>query len=271
MIKIDYVSVDSIVPNQTNPRKISNKQLQSLIKSLQENQEYFEARPIICSSRTGQNVIIAGNQRYLAAKTIGFETVPCIILNNLSEEKEKELVIRDNVSSGEWNLDMLKEWDADLLEKWGLEIEFPEEIVSQEGEDDAPGEPIQPRTVPGDLYELGDHRLLCGDSSILNDLEKLIGQEKINLLFTDPPYGVSIGEKNKMLNSFQKAGRNLSDIKDDSLSSEELYEKLKISFSNAKMFMAPDASFYVTAPQAGNQSNMVIPRRISLLSNQSSL
>lgn len=106
-----------------NPRVIKKKQFDILCKSIQDNKEYFEARPLILSDRTGELIIIAGNQRFKAAKELKVKEVPTYLLTGLSEEKEREITIRDNINNGEWEWEQLaNEWDQDKLLDWGLDI-----------------------------------------------------------------------------------------------------------------------------------------------------
>lgn len=120
--KVNYIDISELVLMDKNPRKISKENFERLKKSLQNNKEFFEARPIICSNRTGKNIIIAGNQRYRAAKELGMKKVPCVIMT-LSEEKEKEINIRDNVELGEWDYDILaNEFNEEDLKDWGVNI-----------------------------------------------------------------------------------------------------------------------------------------------------
>ena len=93
--------------------------MERLKTSIKNNKDYFEARPIILSDRTGELVILAGNQRYEAAKAIGMQEVPTFLLSGLTEEKEREIIIRDNVSNGDWDMDILaNEWDVEDLQEW---------------------------------------------------------------------------------------------------------------------------------------------------------
>lgn len=118
--KVEYRRLDELELLENNPRTITKEKMERLIKSIKENKEYFEARPIICSNRTGRNIILAGNQRWRAAKIIGMQEVPTVILEGLDEEKEKEIIIRDNVELGNWDFNILaNEWDENLLEEWG--------------------------------------------------------------------------------------------------------------------------------------------------------
>lgn len=106
-----------------NPRQIKDASFQQLCESLERNQDYFAARPLILSNRTGEEVVIAGNMRLRAAKKIGLKEVPTILLSGLTEEREAEIAIRDNVNNGAWDYDILaNEWDDFPLADWGLDI-----------------------------------------------------------------------------------------------------------------------------------------------------
>ncbi len=178
-----------------NPRTIKKDQFEKLKKSLTDNPDYFEARPIILSNRTGKLVIIAGNQRYKAAKAIGMTEVPTILLEGLSEEREREIVIRDNVENGDWDMDALaNEWNAQDLLDWGVEL--PElEAMTEVVEDTPPevNEEEEPMTKLGQIWQLGNHRLMVGDSTKAEQVAELMEGEKADLLVTDPPYGVDYG------------------------------------------------------------------------------
>ena len=119
--QVEYRPIAELKELPGNPRTIKKDQFEKLKQSIQDNQDYFEARPIILSDRTGELVILAGNQRYKAAKAIGLKEVPTILLPNLTEEREKEIIIRDNVENGDWDWDALfNEWDTDKLQEWGV-------------------------------------------------------------------------------------------------------------------------------------------------------
>lgn len=122
MKEIIYREVEELVLLEDNPRKISDEQMEKLKESIDKNPDYFECRPVILSDRTGELVVIAGNQRVKAATAIGMKAVPTILLSGLTEEREKEIIIRDNVNNGEWDEELLAEWDAALLDDWGVDI-----------------------------------------------------------------------------------------------------------------------------------------------------
>jgi len=123
------------LPN--NPRTIKSDSFQKLCESLKNSPDYFEARPLILSDRTGELIVIAGNQRYEAAKANGLKEVPTYLLSGLTEEKEREIIIRDNVNNGEWNWDALaNEWNAEDLESWGLDVWQPDDFSDKNKEID---------------------------------------------------------------------------------------------------------------------------------------
>ena len=121
--QIEYKPLSELKELPGNPRTIKKDQFEKLKKSLQDNADYFEARPIILSDRTGENIILAGNQRYKAAKALKMEQVPTITLHGLTEAREREIIIRDNVNNGEWDFDELANaWDAMKLDEWGVSV-----------------------------------------------------------------------------------------------------------------------------------------------------
>lgn len=125
--------------------------------------------------------------------------------------------------------------------------------------DDVTEAPKEAVTKPGDLWTLGDHRLLCGSATDPSDVARVMGGGAADVVFTDQPYGVSIGAKNRFLNSFQRAGRNLTDIKDDDLKPETLKDTLLVpAFSLLRTVMAESCTVFVTAPQGGELGMMML-------------
>jgi DNA modification methylase len=133
--------------------------------------------------------------RLKACKEAGMKEVPIIIADNLTEEQQREFLIKDNVSGGEWDWAMLQnEWDTEQLNDWGLDIpNFETETVLEAVEDDfeVPDGGIETDIVLGDLFEIGEHRLLCGDSTDSDSVARLMNGHKADMVFTDPPYGIS--------------------------------------------------------------------------------
>jgi len=137
-------------------------------------------------------VILGGNMRYKACKEAGLKEIP-IIITDLSEDKQREFLIKDNTSGGEWDWEVLaNEWDNEELEAWGLDIpnEKRKDIDAEEDDFDVVL-PQEPKTVLGDVYEIGIHRLICGDSTQTDTFENLMSGELADLVVTDPPYNVA--------------------------------------------------------------------------------
>ena len=202
VLKIEYLPVGTIHLNEKNPRLIRDESFKHLVKSLQESPDLFRARPLLCSDRTGRLVILGGNMRYLAAKELNYTEVPVIILRGLSEDQEKAIIIRDNGLFGEWDFAVLASDCSDLpLEDWGVELPNgwlagSGDVIQDEFDAEAEAEKIiKPITKTGDIWLLGKHRLMCGDSTNVDDVGKLMGPKQGGLLLTDPPYGVNIVRK----------------------------------------------------------------------------
>jgi DNA modification methylase len=185
------VSISQVIPNPTNPRIIKDDKFKKLVKSIEEFPQMLELRPIVVDSNM---VVLGGNMRLKACIAAGLKEVPIIVADNLTEQQQAEFIIKDNVGFGEWDWDLLaNQWDVEALEDWGLELPFDNTPVLEAEEDDyeAPSE-IQTDIVLGDLIEIGNHRLLCGDSTDSDQVAKLVNGQKIDLVFTDPPYGISV-------------------------------------------------------------------------------
>jgi DNA modification methylase len=197
--KIQHVPVAKIKKNPDNPRLIKRSQFKSLCKSLEESPELFKARPILVVPENTHFKILGGNMRFEAAKKLKMASVPVIVMNGLTDEQKRAIAIKDNGAWGEWDFHLLSTQWADLpLSDWGVEL--PKDWLAEPGdvvEDgfDAKAEAekiIEPITKTGDIWLLGKHRIMCGDSTKKTDVEKLMGTATIGLLLTDPPYGVNI-------------------------------------------------------------------------------
>jgi site-specific DNA-methyltransferase (adenine-specific) len=188
------MDINLIKLNDHNPRDITPEQFEKLKKSIQEFPQMLETRPLVIDEN---NVVIGGNMRLRVLQELGYTEVPVKQVTNWTEEQKKEFVIKDNLSYGVWDWEALaNEWDVEQLEDWGLEVlEFDGEDEELEAEEDnyqVPDE-IQTSIVVGDLIEIGEHRLMCGDSTDSDQVAKLMDGEKAELLLTDPPYGIDYG------------------------------------------------------------------------------
>ena len=221
-----------------NPRTIKKEDLDKLTKSI-EKFWVIEWRPFLVSNRTGENIIIWGNQRYEVCKKLGITEVPVHIMEWLTEEEEKEIIIRDNISNWEWDWDILaNEWDKEDLEEWGLDVQF-ETVEPEAVEDDFEvDEGIKTDIVLGDLFEIWPHRLLCWDSTNIDDVNKHMNGEKADMVFTDPPYNTGMWEKNT-------GSTWLNHMFDDNYTDEEWEQFMSDFVSMYSMQMKDDTVCYM--------------------------
>jgi DNA modification methylase len=190
----NMIKLSTIKSNPNNPRVIKDDKFAKLVNSIKEFPKMMELRPMVVNS---DMVVLGGNMRLKALKEAGYKEVPdewVKSAESLTEEEQRRFIIADNVGFGEHDWDMLaNEWDAVELEAWGLDIPSfeTEEVLEAEEDDFDATPPEEPITVLGDLYEIGEHRLLCGDSTDSDQVAKLMNGSKADMVFTDPPYGVN--------------------------------------------------------------------------------
>jgi DNA modification methylase len=190
-MNISKVPISKVKANPNNPRIIKDDKFQKLVKSIQEFPQMLEIRPIVVNE---DMIVLGGNMRLKACLEAGIKEVAIIKATDLTEEQQKEFIIKDNVGFGEWDWnDLANNWDSDKLEEWGLDIPgFEGEVIEAEEDDfSAPEGGIETDIVLGDLFEIGEHRLLCGDSTDSDQVAKLMNGQKADMVFTDPPYGIS--------------------------------------------------------------------------------
>ena len=182
------MKINLIKPNPNNPRVIKDDKFKKLVQSIKDFPQMLELRPIVIDEN---NIVLGGNMRLRACNELGLKDVPTIYAKDLTEEQKKEFIIKDNVGFGEWNWDDLaNEWDEELLVEWGLDlpVSFGEVLEAEEDEFDVHEGGIETDIVLGDLFEIGEHRLLCGDSTDSDAVAKLMNGEKADIAFTSPPY-----------------------------------------------------------------------------------
>ena len=183
--------ITQIKPNPNNPRIIKDNKFKQLVKSIQDFPQMLELRPIVIDEN---NIVLGGNMRLQACQEAGLTDVPVVQAKDLSEEQKKEFIVKDNVGYGEWDWDDLaNNWDVEQLTEWGLDIpNFEPEVLEAEEDDFAvPDGGVETDIVLGDLFEIGEHRLLCGDSTDSDQVAKLMNGQKADMVFTDPPYGMA--------------------------------------------------------------------------------
>lgn len=232
-MEIKMLKLAELIPYEKNPRKNDEavKYVQASIK------EFGFKVPIVVDK---DNVIVAGHTRYKAAKKLKMDEVPCIIADDLSEEQIKAFRLADNKVSEQavWDFDLLSGELDGILDIDMTDFGFSDIVTEEEDAEEDEYEvelPVQPRSKLGDVYQLGRHRLMCGDSTNLTDVEKLMGGNLADMLLTDPPYNVDYEGKTK----------DKLKIENDKMENDDFRQFLVDAFTNADMVMKAGAVFYI--------------------------
>ena len=185
---IKKVKITEVISNPNNPRLIKDDKFKKLVKSIQEFPDMLNVRPIVVNK---DMVVLGGNMRLKAIKEAGIKEINIEIVD-WNEQQQKEFIVKDNVGYGEWDWDDLaNNWDAEELTDWGLDIpNFDAKVLEAEDDDFKIANEIHTEFVYGDIIEIGEHRLLCGDSTNPEHIDKLMNGRKADLVLTDPPYGI---------------------------------------------------------------------------------
>ena len=257
-LEIVYLSPHELKPYEGNTRKHVPDDIEQIKASIEA--DGFNDPIGIWGE---ENLIVEGHGRQIAALEMGLDRVPCIRLDHLTDTQRRDYAIRHNRTAelSGWDFGKLEEEIA-RLEIEGVDLsglKFDLDALNGGGnpeinivEDEPPEPPETPIAKLGDIWQLGRHRLMCGNSTNSEAWVKLMDGEKADMVFTDPPYGVAIGDKNATLNSVQPSGRCCENIEGDTMSEAELYEMLKSAFINVRENCADDACYFVTSPQGGS-------------------
>jgi DNA modification methylase len=250
-MQIQEVEVSKLIPYAKNSRTHDDAQVAQLAASIKE---FGWTNPILVDGDKG---VIAGHGRLLAARKLGYDKVPVIELKHMTEAQKRAYVIADNklaLNAG-WDnnflaleLQDLKDQDFDLsllgFDDKELDALLSPEIVDGLTDEDAvPDTPIEPKTKLGDIYILGNHRLMCGDSTSIDDAEKLMGGLLADLVFTDPPYNVDYSGR---------GANNLGTIKNDNMSADDFEQFCRDIFTTYSAIMKPLACIYVCHPDSAS-------------------
>tara|TARA_Y100001938_G_scaffold135340_1_gene196883 strand:- start:941 stop:2116 length:1176 start_codon:yes stop_codon:yes gene_type:complete len=241
-MKIELAAIDTIKPYPNNPRKLSDIAIEKVAKSIKE---FGFRQPIVVDK---DKVIVVGHTRYRASKKLGYKQVPITIAENLTKEQINAYRIADNRTNEE------AKWDDELLKTELKELDYKDFDLKMTGFDDkqindllfeekqgltdddaVPDTPEEPITKLGDIWQLGKHRLLCGDSTMEKNINDLFGEQKADLYLTDPPYNVDYVGKTK----------DALKIQNDKQSDEEFTAFLTKAFTHAANILKLGASFYI--------------------------
>ena len=265
-MNIEQMKLADIIPYAGNAKKHDDRQIKNVMESIKQ---FGVVQPLVVDK---DNVLIIGHCRLIASKRLKLKEVPVVRLEDLSEDEAQKLRLLDNkLNESEWDFDLLAEQipeldftDYDI--DWGIDLDDD----AQEGEveeDEIPEVPEEPRAKVGDLYELGDHRLICGDSTDADVIGRLMDGAKINMIFTDPPYGMNLdtdysGMKNHLDFAKEKGvknGKKYAQGKVDEFHPEMINACLKIDAK--EMFLWGADYFAELLPNKNNGSWIVWDKR----------
>jgi DNA modification methylase len=250
--KLEKRNLQDLKPHAKNPRQFTEKGMKDLEKSI--NSIGF-MQPININQ---DGTILSGHARTLKLKEMGEIEVDVYVPDRLlTPKQEEEVLVRANANTaGQWDFEILaNEFDIDEINEWGLEVPDMEVEELEAKEDDFDGEPpVNPKTVLGDLYEIGEHRLLCGDSTIIDNVEKLMGGGFADMVFTDPPYNTGMTSKTqaggnpntlRKGNGKKSGSTRLSHMFDDDYTDEEWNKFLNDFINSYFLFVKDDSVCYI--------------------------
>jgi len=231
-MKIENADINTIKPYENNPRKLKDSAIEKVAMSLKE---YGFRQPIVVDK---DRIIVVGHTRYRASKKLGFKEVPITIADNLTPEQINAYRIADNrtAEESEWDNELLKMEIKDLeskdfkLDLLGFNEDQLNDMLFEEkqgltDEDEVPEAPEEPISKLGDIWKLGNHRVMCGDSTMLDDIDKLTEKQKPDMIFTDPPYNVA----------FNGRSGKFDVIKNDNLEESEFNNFIDTILGNLKL------------------------------------
>lgn len=274
------IRLGDIIPWDLNPRMSNRAEAERLIKS---EKRWGQPQPFSISpfDADGKVQLYDGHQRFSSWITVYGEDYEVSASQSdyfLNEDERLEYVVTMHASAtGSWDWQKLSSFpapklielgfDETLKKQYDFDANNIKELLNSEQVEAVDAEAQTERAdellkkwgvVDGDLWKCGNHLLLCGDSAKREDVSRVMGSDKATLLFTDPPYGVSIGDKNKFLNKFQNSGRVLTSIESDDATAEDLGDMLLQVFTLSKEFLAEDCSIFVCSPQGGSLGMMMM-------------
>lgn len=281
IIQTQMISIGSLSPNTgqikglpKNPRFIKDDRYHKLKQSIADNPEMLALRELVVVPHKRGFVTIGGNMRLRACMELGYKEMPCkVVPSDMTVDQMKAFVIKDNVGFGAWDIDDLaNEWDIGDLDDWGLDdvlsqLDKEGEGGAGEGEGDGDAAEMVDKAEElnqvwqcesGQLWQIGEHRLIIGDCTDAATVARLMGGELADLTLTDPPYGVSYADKNQFLNEFDKGNKVQSEIENDHLGIDDIKPIWLMAFTNAYDNSTMKASFYSFMPQGGDQMMMMM-------------
>ena len=248
-LKIEYVNINNIKPYKKNPRK-NEKAIPYVMESIKQ---FGFKNPVILDK---DNVIVAGHTRIESAKRLGITEIPCIYADDLTDEQIKAFRLADNkvAEIADWDIDLLDPELDDILNidmtdfGFDLDLDLEDEEEKEIIEDEVPEVPEEPKAKLGDIYQLGNHRLMCGSALVKEDVEKLLDNNKCELTFTDPPY-----QLDTQGGGILKSANSMKQIKENGVDSFEPSKLILFSDTNIYCHNKPLIKKYIELAEKNNK------------------
>ena len=252
MRKYEMVDINRLIPYEKNARTHSAKQIERIANSIEE---FGFINPVLIDENY---MIIAGHGRVEAGKYLGIPEVPCLFVEDLSEAQKRAYILADNklAEDAGWDDKILKE-EILALDSMGFDVglagfdidDFYEESKDFEDDDFDADKAIsqlkETKAKRGDIYQLGNHRLMCGDSTDPKDVDALCDGLAMDMCLTDPPYNVNYGDKAEMLDDYQKGHRNTQAILNDNMDDANFYQFLFDFYTQMLRVLKAGGAFYI--------------------------
>ena len=252
-LKLEYMALDELTPYENNAKIHTPEQIDQICASIKD---FGMNDPIAIVGK--DNIIVEGHGRLMACKKLGINEVPVIRLDHLNEQERKAYTLAHNKLTMNTGFDMdklnaeLQELvEMDMADYGFIEVDETPVELDEDGYDPEEETFPEPKAKRGDIYKLGNHRLMCGDSTSADDVAKLMGDAQVDLLLTDPPYNVNYGARGKKYKekasegTVYTAGMDDRTILNDNMEDTEFLEFLTNVFKAADSVMKPGAPFYI--------------------------
>lgn len=249
-LKIVSISINELISADYNPRCWDQNDLEKLTESIRR---FGPVDPLIVNSAPGRkNTIIGGHMRIEAMKKLGYKEAPVLYLNIPDIEKEQELCLRLNRNTGEWDFEKLKAFNLDMLLDVGFDLELShiwDEHLETEDDDFNVEKELEkiknPLVKPGDIWQLGESRLICGDATSPEIVKKLVGDEKVSMVYVDPPYNIKLDYNKGLSGKKAYGGTQTKDNKSD----QEYADFLRKLIKNALAVVQKDCHIFFYSDQ----------------------
>lgn len=241
-MQIEDLAIKDLKPYERNAKKHDETQIKNVMESIKQ---FGFAQPLVIDK---DNFVIIGHCRLIAAKRLKMEKVPVLRMADLNDEQVQKLRLLDNkLNESEWDMDLLAE-DIPLLDFSNFDIDWELPVLEDEVEiveDEAPELPEEPKSKLGDMYQLGNHRLICGDSTDIAVIDRLMDGAKADMWLSDPPYNVEIVGGSHAISASERKKQGKLTIKNDCMSGDEFKEFLTNAFTTAYTALKGGASYYI--------------------------